>query len=286
MTEFWAAFGGGAAAGVFTLSAVLLSEYIRHRRDRERVAVDATAGIIDQPGEGASDPMLFLAASNPHTRPTILEAFGYRYRKKKWGYVQINPQLGFELPRKLEPGDSYSQWTPIAGIAKSLREQGRTPRDIKDIWFRLRTGRTFGGKIPKYAFRQINEEYLKSESDITRTGQDENENDADDSKVAATAEVLLESFRPVWIGITAPVLTGVLIGGIQLAVFDGVRATDLTFAGLTWDVVGFLLLSTRLFRTNNDLSHQERILSLVFARYGFGFVVGGIFLQIAGSLLS
>ena len=43
---FWAAFGGGAAAGIFTLVAVIVAEWIRWFMDRPLVKVNVGFGYV------------------------------------------------------------------------------------------------------------------------------------------------------------------------------------------------------------------------------------------------
>ena len=48
---FWAAFGGGAAAGIFTLLAVVLTQWIRWYLDRPLIKVNVSfARLINMPG--------------------------------------------------------------------------------------------------------------------------------------------------------------------------------------------------------------------------------------------
>lgn len=55
MDVFWAAFGGGAAAGVFTLLAVLLGEYIRWQLAQPKLEVSVSLGFFVHGGVAAEE---------------------------------------------------------------------------------------------------------------------------------------------------------------------------------------------------------------------------------------
>lgn len=107
---FWAAFGGGAAAGIITLSAVIIAEWFRWFLDRPLVKVEMSLGFIHTAGEIGTERQVFLIARNPHTKPVVLSTFGFSYKQTKWGYLKLNPQAGYQFPYRLDGQDSISQW--------------------------------------------------------------------------------------------------------------------------------------------------------------------------------
>jgi hypothetical protein len=87
---FWAAFGGGAAAGIL----VLIAECFRWYLDRPLVNVKISTGfIISQANVGNPPKQIFLEAINPHSKPVTLTSFGLAYRNPKLGTLNISPQF-------------------------------------------------------------------------------------------------------------------------------------------------------------------------------------------------
>lgn len=141
---FWAAFGGGAAAGAFTLLAVLIAEWLRWFLDRPLVRVSVSIGCL------VNDETLhlFVEARNPHSKPVILNTFGLSFKRKEWGTMYVNPQRGYRFPYTLEGGHSLSQWTPVADFGTTLEKGERQISDLKWVWFRSSAGKEFRAKIP------------------------------------------------------------------------------------------------------------------------------------------
>ncbi len=285
MDTLWAALIGGATVGIIMLAGMLVSDRVRPRIRRERVSVTVTVGST-QSHDGPTDPTVFIEAVNSSRRTVVLSAFGYRYRRKEWCYVAVTPDPGSELPHRLAPRDSYSHSMPVAEVVASLAEQGRTPQDLKEVWFRLRSGKEFTSAIPGHVHDQIAARF--SALDSQKVPEDEpgstEEAEDPDPDESVRRESTLRNLLPIWIGISVPLLTGVVISIIDLSLYDRVKGEELTLAGLAWDIAGFLMISIGVFRRRLDPSIVERLDQLVLARWGFGLVVGGLMLQMAGVL--
>ncbi len=159
---FWAAFAGAAAAGLITLIAVLTAEWFRWFLDRPLVKVEMTLGFrITPDGSGYNRRQVFLAASNPHTKPVTLSAFGLSFKRYKWGTLHVNPQIGYEFPYQLDGGKSLRQWSLMEDLLKTLKKDGRTPRDLKWAWFRASSGKLYRGKIKKWVIEELEKEFQK-----------------------------------------------------------------------------------------------------------------------------
>jgi hypothetical protein len=154
---FWAAFGGGAAAGIVTLIAVLFAEWYRWFLDRPLVKVSLSTGFF----VGQKDIKLFLEASNPHTKSVTLSSFGFMFRNKKWGTIVVNPQFGYIFPYELSSGKSLQQWSDIPGLLNTLKNDGKTPKDLKWVYFRSSAGKTYRGKIKGWVKRKLSQEFGK-----------------------------------------------------------------------------------------------------------------------------
>ena len=165
---FWAAFGGAAAAGIFTLIAVMGAEWFRWYMDRPLLRVDARLGYMmqgpsnellartggRQPDEGQQ---LFLEASNPHSKPVTVSNFGLQYRSKAKGALMIMPQLGYTFPYQVDGGKSLTQWTSVAALLDVLGENGNTPSDLKQVWFKSAPGKEYRRRIPSSVIQRLEE---------------------------------------------------------------------------------------------------------------------------------
>ena len=168
MDVFWAAFGGGAAAGVVTLVAVIVGEYVRWRLDQPKLVVSMALGRI-YTMEGTHQqavqerykfqkdetPAVILQAQNIRSHPVTITTLGYVAQKKgilkrqTLRTFQFHPQytFGHKFPYTIPPGGSpLTQAEDSRTLLESLREAGFAPRDISYVWFKTATGRTFKGK--------------------------------------------------------------------------------------------------------------------------------------------
>jgi hypothetical protein len=159
---FWAAFGGAAAAGLITLIALLTAEWFRWFLDRPLVKVEMTLGFLINP-DGSRDKsrQVFLEASNPHSKPVTLSTFGLFFKRKEWGKIQVMPQMGYQFPYQLDGGKSLSQWSDMQDLLKTLKKDGRTPRDLKWAWFRASSDKLYRGKIKKWVIKELEKEFQK-----------------------------------------------------------------------------------------------------------------------------
>lgn len=104
MDVFWAAFGGGAAAGVVTLVAVIAGEYIRWAVVQPKLVVSMLFGYVTAKG---NTPQVIFQAQNPRVHPITVSTFGYRVRKGKKPMMQVGHQSDlFEFPYEIAGGKS------------------------------------------------------------------------------------------------------------------------------------------------------------------------------------
>jgi hypothetical protein len=157
---FWAGFGGAAAAGVFTLAAMLAAEWFRWFLDRPLVNVKAEPGYLIK-ADGHRDPtkQLLFQASNPHTRPVTLSTFGLGYKDKKLGTLLLNPQFGYSFPYQLDGGKSIVQWATVETLLAVLKKEGQRPSDLGWVYFRSSTGKTFRSKIDDKVIQELEEAF-------------------------------------------------------------------------------------------------------------------------------
>jgi hypothetical protein len=160
---FWAAFGGAAAAGIFTLIAVIGGEWFRWFLDRPLVRVKLSIGYMVSGGQVEKAPSILFEAINPHTKSVMLSTFGLSYRHPELGTLYVNPQIGYQFPYKLEGGTSLTQWTTMTDLLDILKEQGREPSELKWVWFKSSSGKPFRSKIHRKTIRSL-EKAFRGES--------------------------------------------------------------------------------------------------------------------------
>ena len=156
---FWAAFGGGAAAGVFTLLAILGAEWFRWYLDRPLLKVRVSLGFRLDSIHPDSTPLIFLEAVNPHSKPVVISTFGLSYRSEEWGTIQVNPSPGFTFPYVLDGGHSITQYTTRVDLPDLLRKAGRVPSDLKGAWFKSQTGKVFEVDFTRWQIQALEKEF-------------------------------------------------------------------------------------------------------------------------------
>lgn len=144
---FWAAFGGGAAAGVIVIAA----DWFRWHLDRPLLKVGLSLGnkvsnqsIITSPIPNmANDPLLLFFARNNRFRPVFIVSFGLEYSDPKSGFQfwrsDRRAMTGdwFQLPYEVTDGKGFLGPWPITRWFESLRESGLEPRHLKRCGFCL-----------------------------------------------------------------------------------------------------------------------------------------------------
>lgn len=157
---FWAAFGGGAAAGIFTLIAVIVAQWVRWFIDRPLVKVSMTfAQVFGHPLFDEKTQYICLEAKNPHIKTVTLSTFGFYYKSQAHGKLQVMPDGTCQFPFELEGGKAISQRTSQENLFKALREGSRKPSDLKCVYFESSSGKIFLGKIPRVSMRVLNERF-------------------------------------------------------------------------------------------------------------------------------
>ena len=176
MTEasniFWAAFGGGAAAG----AVIGIIELIRWLTSRPLLKVRAElgkivgsfpnfysyTGAIEQPSH------IFLIASNPHRASVTVSSFGFYYKRpKRENVITILPQVGYKFPYEVKGGKELTQWTDIQECLRGFRPGGNRPSDLEGVWFRASSGKMFRGKIDRKVIIVL-EKIFQTQAEITQ----------------------------------------------------------------------------------------------------------------------
>lgn len=158
---FWAAFGGGAAAGIFTLLAVIIGQWFQWFLDRPLLKINTrVAYIYDKSGllANPNQKQLMLQASNPYTKLVTVTSFGISFKRKING-IAIIPQPPYTFPYEIKGGSSLDQWISVTRVTLYLKEQNGTPSDLKEIWFQSVTGRVFRGPISAQTRKGLNKEF-------------------------------------------------------------------------------------------------------------------------------
>ena len=148
MDVFWAAFGGGAAAGVVGAVGVLAVEWMRARREAPKLVVNAT--FARMLGGGVEDDQLYLQIKVSNSRMIPMTVTSYGLDRGKQGsllmpYKYAEPQL----PHALAPGGSAGVRVPVDTLIQALVKDGIRVSDIKGVRVDTAVGRVFEGKIPK-----------------------------------------------------------------------------------------------------------------------------------------
>ena len=153
MDVFWAAFGGGAAAGIVTLVAVIVGEYIRWLVAQPKLIVSMSLGYVTAKGNTLQ---VIFQAQNPRTHPVTVSTFGYRVRNGKKPMMQVGHQSHlFRFPYEIVGGKSLVQWADANEVIRSLCENGNKPSDIKYAWFNTAAGKEFRGKPSKETIENL-----------------------------------------------------------------------------------------------------------------------------------
>ena len=159
---FWAAFGGGAAAGGAGLAGVILSEWLRWWLDRPLLVVGASLGYIHDPDGSESEQQLFLEARNPHSKAVTVVSCGFVFKKRAEGKLWTSPVPGHPFPQEVAGGKSVRQWIPTSRYLQQLKDMNKTPADLKWVYFDSASGKTFRGRILKKTLRALQEQSQES----------------------------------------------------------------------------------------------------------------------------
>lgn len=151
---FWAAFGGGAAAGVFTLLALAFAEWLRRFLDRPLVKCELTVGLMLQ--DSQSTETVFFIARNPHSKSVTLSGCGLTYKRKEWGILTVSPHW---FPHQLDRGKSFTARVPTEELLDTSRNSGRAPADIKEIYFNTESDGQFRNKVAKGYIKQFEKKF-------------------------------------------------------------------------------------------------------------------------------
>ena len=159
---FWAAFGGGAAAGIFTLIAVVVAGWFRWFLDRPLLKVSMSFGYYVYADRVDETQHIVLEGKNPHTKSVTVETLGFYYKSKELGKAQLIHGAG-ELPYEVQGGKSFSYNAPIQGLLDNLREHGQKPSDLKWVYMASSSGKVFRGKITSENMRGLEKAFHTQE---------------------------------------------------------------------------------------------------------------------------
>lgn len=157
---FWAAFGGGAAAGIFTLIALSVAEWLRWFIDRPLLKVSMTfAYAYNVPMFKENIPYICLTARNPHSKSVVVSSFGFDYKSKPKQKIQIMSDGTCQFPYEVKGGQSISQMSRQENLFDALLKEGKKTSDLKRVWFQSESGKVFRGKIPGVSMHALEEAF-------------------------------------------------------------------------------------------------------------------------------
>ena len=152
---FWAAFGGGAAAGVFSLLALLFVEWLRRFLDRPMVKCEFTLGLQLFKNR-KSVITVFYNARNPHSKSVTLSGCDLCFKCKEWGTLAAPVE---SFPYQLDVGKSYVVRIPMQELLTNLKRSGRVPSDLRKIRFHTQAHGLFHSIIAEGYIRQLEKKF-------------------------------------------------------------------------------------------------------------------------------
>jgi hypothetical protein len=160
---FWAAFGGGAAAG----AVIGIIELFRWFASRPLLKVEVTLGTIIETAPSlrtstVAMDKVFLEARNTHLVPVTVSSFGLGFKRRKGERLVMPPQRDYRFPYEVSGGKELTQWTSIEELLRALRERGRRPSDLRWGWFRASSGKEFRGRIDSKVIATLEREFEKT----------------------------------------------------------------------------------------------------------------------------
>ncbi len=140
---FFAAFGGGAAAGLVILGI----ELIRRYWERPLVKVTVGVGLSVAEDRDAKDAELVLEASNVHGQPVTLVSCGLVLST---GHRVLLPRSQVaDLPMELGLQRPVVKTVSVEQLLSRLKVWGCAPEDVHYAYFTSSTGRVFRTRLGK-----------------------------------------------------------------------------------------------------------------------------------------
>ena len=156
MDVFWAAFGGGAAAGIVGIVGIIVVEWMRVTREGAKLQVGATFVLMS--GGGVDDYQLYFAikVSNPRMIPITVDSYSLS-RGKHGTLVMPLEYADPQLPQELAPGSSAGMRAPVDTLVRALVKDDLLVSDIKGVQVTTASGGVFTAKIHKGMRKKLEE---------------------------------------------------------------------------------------------------------------------------------
>lgn len=161
MDVFWAAFGGGAAAGIVTLLSVLLIEFTRWRLSQPKLRVSFTLGAVLEPG-GSPKRAMFFSAYNGRSTPVTITSIGLSASPKSKGHQIVGIRRDMELPKELTAGGQFDTWVELDDLIPQFARLGTTVGDMKHAYVTAHGAKIFSTKISKSFKKEMEAEATRS----------------------------------------------------------------------------------------------------------------------------
>ena len=144
---FWAAFGGGAAAGIFTLITIGFVEWLKWYLDRPLIRVKVAWAIIFD--EAENQKRISISAINPHTKSVTLSRVGFLLKGTK-GLQILKPDPSWiKLPLDVMGGKSYTAYFSGDELLSALHENGYESSDLRYAFFEAQSGKMYKTRLHK-----------------------------------------------------------------------------------------------------------------------------------------
>lgn len=151
--DFLSSYGPSvlAALGTGLVGAAVLVGSVRLRRWMDRPMLRPNARLEYLHDLQGPDRVLklFLEARNPHSSPVIVQSLGLELGSGLNPLLVVTPQAGYVFPHEVKKGESITEWSDVPTVLQILDERGKTPADLKWLWFSTSSGERHRARIDK-----------------------------------------------------------------------------------------------------------------------------------------
>ena len=78
-----------------------------------------------------------------------VRSFGLEFGSGVDPLLVVTPEAGYVFPHELKKSESITEWTDVPRLLQMLDERGKTPSDLKWLWFSTSSGERHRARIDR-----------------------------------------------------------------------------------------------------------------------------------------
>ena len=150
LSMYWAPFLGAIGAGLMVVAVPVAFFFLRWWAGRPLLKPRARLDYLHDLHGSDGVLTLFLEARNPRSKHVTVTSFGLELDSETNSLIPLASRAGYVYPHEVAKSQSIIEWCEVPNLVDILDELGRTPSDLRRVWFKALSGERYWARLDRH----------------------------------------------------------------------------------------------------------------------------------------